>query len=468
MPLVFWLRSPVALKCRLINKSAWCASAKVTRFEFTKSTSFVRVRKTVQPFVSSKGLSRNAVSSVNSFSMRPSKTLTVPELCPPWPGSITMTRLVCGSASSGSHRSGSKCFCKSAPCRKISLSINCGAKPKFKLIPFHVTSRLPMPKTIAPFGESMTNAVSDKSFNRCGAFNLCSAAHCASEVHVVTGAAICEFVFIGDGFFGTDVNVFCACGFVQFSSGETFLLSTGSMTFSGGFEVEQPAMKIAAAKIIPAFLNTRPLCEMEIRTQAVSPLSVKNCSAIMLRVKILVAITGASGAIYAQRLLDNLDPHHHEIHVVQSNYAQQVIAEELPGGLKLPDGVKIHGLKSMNAPFASGSNPPDAMVVIPCTMGTMGRIAHGYSEDVLLRAADVTLKEKRKLILVPRETPLSLVHIKNFELLALAGAILLPANPSFYAGPKTIVDVVDTVVARVLDHLGVANTLAPRWSEEKE
>src|ERR1700688_3138090 len=132
--------------------------------------------------------------------------------------------------------------------------------------------------------------------------------------------------------------------------------------------------------------------------------------------KILIAITGATGAIYAQRLLDNLDPRQHEIHVVLSNYAQQVIAMELPDGLRLPEGAQTHNLKSMNAPFASGSNPPDAMVVIPCTMGTMGRIAHGYSEDVLLRAADVVLKERRKLILVPREAPLSLVHVKNFEL----------------------------------------------------
>ena len=139
-------------------------------------------------------------------------------------------------------------------------------------------------------------------------------------------------------------------------------------------------------------------------------------------VKILVAITGASGALYAQRLLDNLDPRAHEIHIVQSNYAQQVIAEEMPAGLRLPVGVKTHNVKSMNAPFASGSNPPDAMVVIPCTMGTLGRIAHGYSEDVLLRAADVVLKEKRKLILVPRETPLSLVHVKNFELLQIGRA----------------------------------------------
>jgi 4-hydroxy-3-polyprenylbenzoate decarboxylase len=184
--------------------------------------------------------------------------------------------------------------------------------------------------------------------------------------------------------------------------------------------------------------------------------------------KILVAMTGASGALYAQRLLDNLNPREHEIHVVQSNYAQQVISEELAGGLKLPEGVKLHNLKSMNAPFASGSNPPDSMVVIPCTMGTMGRIAHGYSEDVLLRAADVVLKEKKKLILVPRETPLSLVHIKNMELLLLAGATILPANPSFYSGAKTIVDLADTVVARVLDHLNIKNDLAPRWTEETE
>jgi flavin prenyltransferase len=188
----------------------------------------------------------------------------------------------------------------------------------------------------------------------------------------------------------------------------------------------------------------------------------------VVHLKILVAITGASGALYAQRLLDNLNPRDHEVHVVQSNYAQQVIAEELPGGLKFPDGVKLHGLKSMNAPFASGSNPPDAMVVIPCTMGTMGRIAHGYSEDVLLRAADVVLKEKKKLVLVPRETPLSLVHVRNMELLLLAGATILPANPSFYSGAKTIVELADTVVARVLDHLGIKNGLAPRWSEEHE
>jgi len=181
--------------------------------------------------------------------------------------------------------------------------------------------------------------------------------------------------------------------------------------------------------------------------------------------KILIAITGASGAIYAQRLLDNLNPAQHHLDVVLSNYAHTVITQELPTGLRLPAGISVHNLKSMNAPFASGSNAPDAMVVIPCSMGTLGRIAHGYSEDVLLRAADVVLKEKRKLILVPRETPLNLVHVKNFELLILAGATILPANPGFYNQPQSISDLADTVVARVLDHLGIEHQLVKRWGE---
>lgn len=184
--------------------------------------------------------------------------------------------------------------------------------------------------------------------------------------------------------------------------------------------------------------------------------------------RILVAITGASGALYAQRLLDHLDPRQHEVHLVLSRYAQAVLTEELPEGLRVPDGITTHSLKSMNVPFASGSNPVDAMVVIPCSMGTLGRIAHGLSDDVLLRAADVTLKERRRLILVPRETPLNLVHIKNMELLLLAGALIMPANPSFYTRPQTVLQVVDTVVARLLDHLGVEHALVGRWKEEAE
>jgi 4-hydroxy-3-polyprenylbenzoate decarboxylase len=184
--------------------------------------------------------------------------------------------------------------------------------------------------------------------------------------------------------------------------------------------------------------------------------------------RILVAITGASGSLYAQRLLDNLPSGEHEVHVVLSSYANVVIAEELPGGLRLPAGAVQHGLRSMNAPFASGSSAPDAMVIIPCSMGTLGRIAHGSSEDLLLRAADVVLKEKKKLVLVPRETPLNLIHVKNFELLIQAGATILPANPSFYTRPKTVEQVVDTVVARVLDHMGVKHRLVARWGEERE
>jgi flavin prenyltransferase len=171
-------------------------------------------------------------------------------------------------------------------------------------------------------------------------------------------------------------------------------------------------------------------------------------------VRILIAITGASGALYAQRLLDHLDPQRHEVHVILSQYAPQVIAAELPDGLQLRPGVTEHNPRSMNLPFASGSNPPDAMVVIPCSMGTLGRIAHGLSSDSLLRCADVVLKERRRLILVPRETPLNLVHVKNMELLLLAGATILPA--------------VDTVVGRVLDHLGIQHEISPRWQEEAE
>jgi 4-hydroxy-3-polyprenylbenzoate decarboxylase len=185
-------------------------------------------------------------------------------------------------------------------------------------------------------------------------------------------------------------------------------------------------------------------------------------------VKILVAITGASGSLYAQRLLDVLSADHHELHVLMSKYAPMVISEELGDSFKLPENAQRHGLNSMNAPFASGSNPCDAMVVIPCSMGTLGRIAHGTSDDALLRAADVALKERRKLILVPRETPLSLVHVRNFELLLQAGAVLLPANPSFYTRPQTVEAVVDSVVARVLDHLEIPHRLVARWREERE
>ncbi len=181
--------------------------------------------------------------------------------------------------------------------------------------------------------------------------------------------------------------------------------------------------------------------------------------------RLVLAATGASGAIYLQRLLHYLDGPEHEVHLVRSTYAKQVINEELDE-LKLPANVTEHSDKSMNAPFASGSTRFDAMIVVPCSMGTMARIAHGTSESLILRAADVFLKERRKLILVPRETPWSLVHARNAKSVIEAGAILLPASPSFYSRPKTFEELADTVVWRILDQIGLEAPNACRWQED--
>lgn len=182
--------------------------------------------------------------------------------------------------------------------------------------------------------------------------------------------------------------------------------------------------------------------------------------------KLVVAITGASGALYAQRLIDHLGGQ--EVHLVSSDYAKEVAALELDGGkFAVPDGAICYDNRSMRAPFASGSAQFDAMVVIPCSMGTLGRIASGTSDDTICRAADVFLKERRKLILVPRETPYNLIHVRNMARLLEAGADIIPATPSFYSRPQTVEQVVDTVVARVLDHLGIEHTLAKRWMEKE-
>ncbi|HEY5741849.1 MAG TPA: UbiX family flavin prenyltransferase, partial [Terrimicrobiaceae bacterium] len=161
--------------------------------------------------------------------------------------------------------------------------------------------------------------------------------------------------------------------------------------------------------------------------------------------RLVVAATGASGALYLQRLLHSLDRTEHELHLVFTPYAKQVIHEEL-GELQIPAGAVEHSDKSMNAPFASGSTKFDAMIVIPCSMGTLARIAHGISESLILRAADVFLKERRKLILVPRETPWNLIHARNALAVIEAGAILLPASPSFYTRPTTLSELADTLV----------------------
>jgi 4-hydroxy-3-polyprenylbenzoate decarboxylase len=180
--------------------------------------------------------------------------------------------------------------------------------------------------------------------------------------------------------------------------------------------------------------------------------------------KLVVAMTGASGAIYTQRLLDNLDPQTNEIHFIATRHAGEVAALELTGGLKVPAGVKTYDeTGSMFVPFVSGSAKFEAMIIIPASMGAIGRIASGCSDSTIARAADVFLKERRKLLIVPRESPFNLIHLRNLVMLTEAGATIIPANPSFYTKPATITELVDTIVARVLDHLGVEHRLVKRW-----
>lgn len=181
--------------------------------------------------------------------------------------------------------------------------------------------------------------------------------------------------------------------------------------------------------------------------------------------KLLLAITGASGAIYAKQFLDAVVPNRGvSLYVVASKNAFRIFREEL--GLNLKDDFKnVHASDDFDVPYVSGSAKMDAMVVMPCSSGTLGRIAHGVSDDAITRAADVFLKEKRQLILVPRETPLGLIQLRNLVTLAEAGATILPASPSFYGGQKTLEEATHTVVTRVLDHLGLPNPKAQRWME---
>jgi 4-hydroxy-3-polyprenylbenzoate decarboxylase len=181
--------------------------------------------------------------------------------------------------------------------------------------------------------------------------------------------------------------------------------------------------------------------------------------------KLVIAATGASGAIYLQRLLEQIDCADHEVHLVMSAYAEKVAKQELDR-FRIPTGVSRHSENDMNVPFVSGSARFDAMVIVPCSMATLGRIASGSSNTVLLRAADVFLKERRKLILVPRETPWNLIHARNVVTLLEAGAIVLPAIPSFYSRPNSVMAVVDTVVWRILDQIGLPNPSAYRWGEK--
>jgi 4-hydroxy-3-polyprenylbenzoate decarboxylase len=183
--------------------------------------------------------------------------------------------------------------------------------------------------------------------------------------------------------------------------------------------------------------------------------------------KIVVAITGASGAIYALSLLKRIrqmsEPPS-EVAVVLTDNAEDIMLYET-SAVYVPSGMeKLWDNKDFNAPFASGSSSYDTMIICPASMGMVGRIAHGVSDDLITRAADVMLKERRRLILVPRETPYSLIHINNMKLLTEAGAVICPATPSFYSRPQTIDDLVMTVTDRVLALAGFTIDTF-RWNE---
>ena len=183
--------------------------------------------------------------------------------------------------------------------------------------------------------------------------------------------------------------------------------------------------------------------------------------------KVLVSITGASGAIYASNLLNKLGQikdQVSEVSVVMTENAKQVWSTELDNTNYLNHSFRQFGTTDFSAPFASGSGQYDTMIVIPCSMGTLGRIASGVSNDLITRAADVVLKERRKLICVVRETPYNLIHIKNMETVTLAGGIICPATPSFYSKPQTVEEVASTVTDRVLDLAGFSISTF-RWGK---
>jgi 4-hydroxy-3-polyprenylbenzoate decarboxylase len=181
--------------------------------------------------------------------------------------------------------------------------------------------------------------------------------------------------------------------------------------------------------------------------------------------KIVVAITGASGSIYAEQLISKLNAAKDQwdnVALVFSNNAKDVWKTERDNESYLDFGLPVFDKMDFNAPFASGSGQYDTMIIVPCSMGTLGRIANGTSNDLITRAADVVLKERRKLILAIRETPYNLIHIKNMETVTLAGGIICPATPSFYSKPQTIDEAVSTVTDRILDLAGI-NIKTYRW-----
>ena len=197
---------------------------------------------------------------------------------------------------------------------------------------------------------------------------------------------------------------------------------------------------------------------------------------------ITLAITGASGSAYGLRLLECLIQAKRQVYLLLSRPGQMVV--QMEGGLDLPSQpteiqarlsehfraaegqLQVYGREQWTAPVASGSNPPEAMVICPCTTSTLSSIACGASNNLLERAADVMLKEQRKLILVVRETPFSAVHLENMLKLARLGVVIMPACPGFYNQPQSVDELVDFMVARVLDQLGIEHSLLPRWGED--
>lgn len=199
--------------------------------------------------------------------------------------------------------------------------------------------------------------------------------------------------------------------------------------------------------------------------------------------RMTLAFTGASGLPFGLRLLECLFEAGVAVDLVYSVAAQMVARQECD--LTLPTQPReatrmlaerygaregqltVHSRDDWLAPMASGSNPGDAMVICPCTMGTLGAVANGLADNLIERAADVMLKERRPLVLVPRETPLSAIHLENMLKLARAGAVILPPAPGFYMHPKSVADLVDFVVARILDHIAVPHALLPRWGDAR-
>ncbi|WP_191090341.1 flavin prenyltransferase UbiX [Dechloromonas sp. CZR5] len=199
---------------------------------------------------------------------------------------------------------------------------------------------------------------------------------------------------------------------------------------------------------------------------------------------ICLALTGASGMPYGLRLLDCLLAAGCKVQLLYSQAAQVVAKQEMDVDLPSrpadaraallarfpsadPENLAVYGREEWFAPVASGSNPPDAMIVCPCSMGTLAAVAQGLADNLIERAADVVLKEGRKLILVPRETPFSAIHLDNMLRLSRAGAVILPPSPGFYQHPQSVQDIVDFVVARVLDQVAVPHTLMQRWGEAR-